>query len=312
MFHTLFSQRADSNSTDYSELNDDAKEFTAAFKYLWQFSDESSLTFSGGAGKLDRDRDSQILRFVYRSSGPLARDPATLILPPNQIFTPANIGPGGFTFDQTGRDTDYYTAAQTLDSYHVGVDLNWKDTWRVLLGARHEANDQNVTTGDQSNPNAELTTAAIDESDWLPAFSLTWLHSADDQFRFGYSETLSRPDFRELSLAPFTDPILDTETIGALSGVLGNWEQAKRLDARCEQLTVERDDVFAAQSRIAEQLAVLGTDGPEGELRARQVGELQRRIAQVTAIEAGIAEVRADAAAARQAATNALGALIGS
>ncbi|BBZ67561.1 hypothetical protein MINS_29900 [Mycolicibacterium insubricum] len=105
---------------------------------------------------------------------------------------------------------------------------------------------------------------------------------------------------------------LDTETIGALSGVLGNWEQAKRLDARCEQLTVERDDVFAAQSRIAEQLAVLGTDGPEGELRARQVGELQRRIAQVTAIEAGIAEVRADAAAARQAATNALGALIGS
>jgi hypothetical protein len=70
--------------------------------------------------------------------------------------------------------------------------------------------------------------------------------------------------------------------------------------------------VFAAQSRIAEQLAVLGTDGPEGELRARQVGELQRRIAQVTAIEAGIAEVRADAAAARQAATNALGALIGS
>ena len=108
------------------------------------------------------------------------------------------------------------------------------------------------------------------------------------------------------------DRFLDADTIGELSGVLAAWEQAQRADTRCEQLAVERDEVFEAQSRIAEQLEVLGTEGTEGELRARQVGELQRRIAQVTAIEAGIAEIRADAAAARQAATDALGALIGS
>lgn len=210
----LFSSRADSNSNDYSDLNDDADELSAGLKYLWQFNDESSLTFAGGLGSLSRERDSEILRFVYRSTGPQSRDPNILILPPNQIFTPPNIGPNGFTFDQTGRDTDFYTAEQDLDWVHLGVDLNWKDTWRVLLGARREDNYQNVITGDQSNPDAELTTAEIDEADWLPALSVTWLRTPDDQFRFGYSETLSRPDFRELSLSPYTDPILDTETIG--------------------------------------------------------------------------------------------------
>lgn len=93
--------------------------------------------------------------------------------------------------------------------------------------------------------------------------------------------------------------------------MLGHWEQADRLDDRCAQLTTERDEVFDAQTRISDQLGVLGTEGPEGELRARQVGELQRRIAQVAAIESGIADLRGEAAAARKAAHDTLTALIG-
>src|SRR5690606_26160258 len=49
---------------------------------------------------------------------------------------------------------------------------------------------------------------------WLPAAGVTWVYSENSQLRFGFSRTLSRPDFRELSPAPFTDPELDIETIG--------------------------------------------------------------------------------------------------
>ncbi|MCV7192935.1 DUF4139 domain-containing protein [Mycolicibacterium brumae] len=122
-------------------------------------------------------------------------------------------------------------------------------------------------------------------------------------------------EYRNLSHGRLEDWLagrsLDAKTIGALAGVLDSWEQARRLNARGEQLRQERDEVFTAQTRISEQLEVLGTDGPEGELRARQVGELQRRNAQVAAIEAGIAEVRAESAAALRSATDALAALIG-
>jgi len=49
--------------------------------------------------------------------------------------------------------------------------------------------------------------------DVLPAFSATFINY-DHQFRLAYSETLSRPDFRELSTAAFTDPITGREVVG--------------------------------------------------------------------------------------------------
>ncbi len=210
----LFSSRADSNSTDYSELDDDSDEFSVGVRYPWTINDSAELTLLGGVSSLKRERESGILRFVYRSVGPLSRDPAILAGTPDTIFVPANIGPGGFVFDQTGRDTDFYTAEQDLDAIYAGIDLNYQDLLRVAVGARHEKNRQLVSTVDPTQAGAEPAIADLDEDDVLPAVTVTWFRSMDDQFRFAYSETLSRPDFRELSLAPFTDPILDTETIG--------------------------------------------------------------------------------------------------
>ncbi len=209
-----FSARPDSNSTDYSDLDDDADEYALNLKWPWQFGEDDSLTLLAGATKLERARDSGILRFVYRAAGPLARDPATLRLLPNQIFTAANIGPRGFVFDQTGRDTDFYVAEQSLDAVYLAADVVWNEDWRFTAGARQEKNLQIVRTGDPENPNADITEARIDDTDLLPSASITWVRTEKDQFRLGFSETLSRPDFRELSAAPFTDPILDTETIG--------------------------------------------------------------------------------------------------
>ncbi len=210
----LFSSRADSNSTDYSELDDSSDEFGIGVRYPWQISDSTELTLLGGVNSLKRDRESGILRFVYRSVGPISRDPAVLIGTPNQIFVPGNIGPNGFQFDQTGRDTDFYTAEQDLDAIYAGIDLNYQDLLRVAVGARQEKNRQQVSTVDPTQAGADPAVADLDDTDVLPALTATWYRSMDDQFRFAYSQTVSRPDFRELSLAPFTDPILDTETIG--------------------------------------------------------------------------------------------------
>jgi hypothetical protein len=54
----------------------------------------------------------------------------------------------------------------------------------------------------------------LDEATWLPSFGATWMINDEQQLRFGWSRTLSRPDFRELSPAPFLDPILDILTFG--------------------------------------------------------------------------------------------------
>ncbi|BBY54565.1 hypothetical protein H7J07_12580 [Mycobacterium koreense] len=103
---------------------------------------------------------------------------------------------------------------------------------------------------------------------------------------------------------------LDAETVAALSGVLAHWEQAGRLDGQREQTEATRADLYEAQHRITEQLSVLGTDGDEGRLRSRQVGELAGLQDRVGELDTQVHRLRAEADAARTAATDALHRLI--
>ncbi|WP_018599630.1 hypothetical protein [Mycobacterium sp. 155] len=122
-------------------------------------------------------------------------------------------------------------------------------------------------------------------------------------------------DYRELSPRQLEQWLagrsLDASTIDELSGVLGRWEQADRLDAECQRLETGRTEDYAAQSRIAEQLKVLGSEGPEGDLRRRQVDQLEQLQDRLSALDTQIRRLREDADAARKAASAELRRLIG-
>lgn len=121
-------------------------------------------------------------------------------------------------------------------------------------------------------------------------------------------------DYRQLSPRQLEQWLawrsLDAATIDELSGVLQHWEHADRLDAERGRLEAGRSDDYAAQSRIAEQLKVLGSEGPEGELRRRQVDQLEQLQNRVNALDAQIRSLRQDADAARMAASDELRRLI--
>lgn len=122
-------------------------------------------------------------------------------------------------------------------------------------------------------------------------------------------------DYRQLSPRQLEQWLagrsLDAATIDELSGVLQRWEHADRLDAERERLAAGRTEDYAAQSRIAEQLTVLGSDGPEGELRRRQVDQLEQLQNRVDVLDTQIRTHRQDADAARTAASDELRRLIG-
>lgn len=208
-----FSTSSSSNQITFSTLDDDADEFQARAELPLVFGD-NYLTLSAGGSVLERDRDSAIRRFQYLVGGPVANDP---VLRANDsleaILNSATIGPNGFVLREVTRGTDNYLAEQQLDAAFVSADLALGDKWRFALGARYEDNDQEVTTF-SLNPADDPIVAALANGDWLPSFSATWLWNDDSQWRFAYSETVSRPDFRELSPAPFTEPLLDVEAIG--------------------------------------------------------------------------------------------------
>lgn len=211
-----FSHRSDSNSQTFGNLTDHQNDLSAKAMLPFDFDDGSVLALSAGAARTTRDRDSALRTFSFQLApgSPLASDPDFFLQPIGSILAPDNIRPDGFVLRETTRATDTYFASQALDAQFVDADFTFRGAYRLMLGARHEHNDQRVTTFSIVNPSAPPVVAVDRRGDWLPATSFTWLYSEQAQLRAGFSRTLARPDFRELSLAPYTDPELDIDTIG--------------------------------------------------------------------------------------------------
>jgi outer membrane receptor protein involved in Fe transport len=210
-----FSRRSDSNAIVFADLDDDSRDFSFALKLPFAPAEETYLDLRAGGGTLRRDRDSSIRRFSFSGVGPRANDPDVIgTLPPDGVLHPDNIGPDGFELRETTRGTDNYVAEQSLDALFVGADLDWRGRYRFSGGLRYEDQAQDVTTFALGSAQAEPVRASIEGGDWLPSLGFTWKYGEAQQLRFVFAESVSRPDFRELSSAPYTDPLLDLETIG--------------------------------------------------------------------------------------------------
>ncbi|MEQ9315919.1 MAG: TonB-dependent receptor [Henriciella sp.] len=111
-----------------------------------------------------------------------------------------------------------YLATLEVDAIYAGLDTQITPYIRGAVGVRYERAIQavdTVTLG--ADPALNFVESCIDreadgscdyEYDLLPAVTLTWNPFDDLQVRAGYSETLTRPQFRELAPTEF----LNTET----------------------------------------------------------------------------------------------------
>ncbi len=239
-----YSRRSDAHSTTYGTLDDEQDDFSFKAMLPIMLGDTTTLALSAGGGRTERERDSAIRTFAYQlaSGSPLATQPGFLAQPIDLVINPDTIRPDGFVLREVTRPTDNYFADQSLDALFVNADLNL-GAWRFTAGARHERNEQSVTTFDIGNSGREPIVARDDSSHWLPAAGITFAYSDDAQIRLAFGRTLSRPDFRELSQAPFTDPELDIDTIGNPNL---RTTRIRNLDLRWEYYFGGRDSVSVA------------------------------------------------------------------
>lgn len=196
----------------FDALDDDVDEARIELRYPFVFGEAASLDLQAGASRLERERRSDIWRFTFGGGRP----GDIPFLPIEEILSPPNIGPdfrNQLRLQRNGRPTDFYTASQSLDGTWLAADARW-GAWRANLGARRERNLQQVVTQPPNNPNSPPQVALIETDDLLPGASLTFAYSDAAQLRLAYSETVNRPDFRELSPSFFTDPLLDVTTGG--------------------------------------------------------------------------------------------------
>jgi len=208
----IFSRRADNNVRRFSWLTDRATDQGLDLSIPFG-RDRFRGALSTGLRMLEKDRDSSIRRFQFggvNTLTPEQRRADSL----EDIFNADLIGPGGIVLSESTRATDNYTASLDVDAWYLNLDATLFDRLRLNTGFRREDWRQNVTTFELFNPAAPPIVSELDSRDRMPAHSLTWYLSDRQQLRSAYAETIVRPDFKELSPAPFTDPVLNREVIG--------------------------------------------------------------------------------------------------
>ncbi len=172
-------------------------------------------SFSGavkfGANYSSRGRNFRSRRFRYnlrRSRG------IDLRLSPNDLFSEEHIHPRGFELNETTRVTDAYRGVRDVFGYYGMLELNLAAKWRIIGGLRIEDVDQDVTTFNQFLPSSGREPAPFTATNYLPAVNVIYAMTPKQNLRVGYSQTVSRPDFRELARFGFLNVVGGLQTIG--------------------------------------------------------------------------------------------------
>lgn len=185
----------------YSELEDTVDNYRMDFSLPFTLSGrDNKIDF--GFFQLHKERELDNRRFKFEFSNTFEEDSRDI----DDILTQDLADTASFSVKHSYREDDAYTAEQDLSAAYLSVLFSPINSLDVYLGARHESSTQELVAGIRPE---NQTTYSLETSDVLPFLSLTYRLNDEHQFRFGFSQSLTRPDFREFSPTRYKDPETD-------------------------------------------------------------------------------------------------------
>jgi outer membrane receptor protein involved in Fe transport len=136
---------------------------------------------------------------IYQNSD----DPSIRELPADKVYAPENFGTGAgqFTVNELGDYRYRYLANTILNAGFIQFDNQFTDKLRATWGVRVEDYDQLIGSVKQSDPRHLHT----EVRDFLPGINITYKIGSTGNLRLSGSQTVIRPEFRELSDFSFFD-----------------------------------------------------------------------------------------------------------
>jgi TonB-dependent receptor len=139
-------------------------------------------------------------------------------LPADKIFDPSNFGDGSatsnqFSFNELTGSQYRYVANSILNAGFLQLDNQFASRFRVVWGLRVEDFDQVIGSMNAKDPRHVHTRV----TDYLPALNLTYKLNHTTNLRLSGSQTVIRPEFRELSDFAFFDFELGATVTGIKS-----------------------------------------------------------------------------------------------
>ena len=164
-------------------------------------------TMKLGGSTLLRFRDFNARVFRYRPVG----NNADLTIPYDKMFLTSNINSNGLLLEEQTQNTDRYFGISALNSGYLMFDNKLSNSLRVIWGARAEFFEQFLSSRDLALNRVRVNT---EKWDFLPSINITNSFNNQHQIRFAVSQTVARPEFREI--APFQ--FFDYESIWGIGG----------------------------------------------------------------------------------------------
>jgi outer membrane receptor protein involved in Fe transport len=194
----------------YSDLEDETSNYR--FDVTLPFSlNGRENHFSFGYFALDKERDLDNRRFKVRyvvSQDPRPLDERRLI---DRVLTPDIADTAVVDIVDSYKDDDSYRAEQSLTALYAKFLVSPINALDISFGARHEDSLQALDVGIKTD---EVEHFELDTADVLPFLGATYRLNDEHQLRFGFSQSLSRPDFREFSPNRYKDTETDEIVFG--------------------------------------------------------------------------------------------------
>ena len=157
-----------------------------------------------------KKRDFAARRFVLgkTSSGPnepfVCAGEEYRIECPVPVYQYDNVGPVIGLREDTKKE-DAYNASLDIYSGYLMFDAKPSPVVRIVGGARMEHTEQRIDPYSQFPVDTQPPGAKLTSSDWLPALSVTYSSTKTTKLRAAVSQTLARPQIRELAPFVFAD-----------------------------------------------------------------------------------------------------------
>lgn len=197
----------------YSNLNENIFTTTLHYNHPFTFNlfaNNAKLQIKTGFYNEFRDRNFQARVFTYVIPS-LSFDYDKLKLPIHQIFAPENMNlPTGFKISEMTLPSDKYYTRFLIMAGYLQANLSF-NRWEITLGARAENTNRTL---EGKNQDGQVVNINQSQLNILPSSNIVFKVNEKNLVRAAYSQTLNRPEYREMAPFIFYDYDLNATIIG--------------------------------------------------------------------------------------------------
>lgn len=173
------------------------------------------LKFGFSFDRTKRDFASRLLSVIINAPGNGYTDFSLLTLPLDKIFAPENFRKNGFSIDEYQNGTNNYSASEEIIATYLMAEIpvNFFDKEsKIFGGVRMENSLQKIFSMDLSGKIP--VSNYLKKIDYLPSVNLLIKLNEFTNLRLSYSQTLNRPELRELAQFAYFDFTTQTSIRG--------------------------------------------------------------------------------------------------